>query len=54
MDDEISNHRRFGFMDEPVHMGGEARSPNNPVGLFENATIEFEDVNLSRRISNEL
>ena len=53
-DDELSNHRRFGYMDEPIRMDGEASSPNNPVGLFENATIEFEDVNLSRRISSDL
>ena len=39
-------------MDEPVRLDGDA-SPNNPVGLFENATVEFEDVNLSRRRNSE-
>ena len=39
-------------MDDPVRLDDDA-SPNNPVGLFENATIEFEDVNLSRRRHSE-
>ena len=38
-------------MDDPVRLDGDA-SPSNPVGLFENATCEFEDVNLSVRRSD--
>ena len=49
MEDD-GHSRRFGF-DDPIQLDA---SPTNPVGLFENATCEFEDVNLSRRRSSEV